>query len=333
MARQLGFPGVAAAGSADVVVRYVDRFPGVRSARPIGLEDAAFANDAFLLLLRRRGRLFHVQVPFEKIGQGCEIVCERGLGRVPMLIPILNLSLLAKGVVPLHASAFTYKGVGVLVTGWSKGGKTETLLAFMARGASYVGDEWVYISGDGARLSGIPIPIRIWRWHLEHAPEFSTRIPLRGRIRLAVLRTATALASALLGQGSLTRACAGQLFVDLRPEQLFGSDRRESSARFDRLVFALSDASPEVRVEPMDPREVARRMSFSFLFESLHFMGNYLKFRFAFPGTASSFVDRIQEVYSKRLEAVLAGKPTNALFHPYPAPIPELFGALAGLLH
>lgn len=333
VARQLGFPGVVAAGPADVVVRYVDHFPGAGSARPVGLEDAAVANDAFLLVLRRRGRLFHVQVPFEKIGQGCEIVCERGLGKLPMLIPILNLTLLAKGVVPVHASAFTYEGVGVLVTGWSKGGKTETLLAFMEEGARYVGDEWVYISADGARLSGIPIPIRVWGWHLEHAPVVRARIALRHRIRLGALRAATALASAFPGQGSLARACAGASFVDLRPGRLFGADRRESSARFDQLVFAHSDGSPEVRVEPMDPREVARRMSFSFLYESLHFMGNYLKFRFAFPGTSSSIVDRVLDVYGERLEAVLVGKPTHALYHPYPAPIPELFRALASRLH
>ena len=43
VARQLGFPGVAAVGPADVVVRYVDHFPGVGSARPVGLEDAAVA--------------------------------------------------------------------------------------------------------------------------------------------------------------------------------------------------------------------------------------------------------------------------------------------------
>jgi hypothetical protein len=55
-----------------------------------------------------------------------------------LLISILNLTMLAKGFLPMHASAFTYKNTGVVATGWAKGGKTETLFAFMANGAASI---------------------------------------------------------------------------------------------------------------------------------------------------------------------------------------------------
>src|SRR5918997_82180 len=80
-----------------------------------------------------------------------------GLDREPdIVIRFVNLTALAKGALPLHAAAFTYRGTGVVVTGWAKGGKTETLLGFMAAGAEYVGDEWVYLDANGRHVHGIP---------------------------------------------------------------------------------------------------------------------------------------------------------------------------------
>ena len=73
------------------------------------------------------------------------------------------------------------------VTGWAKGGKTETLLGFMAKGAEYVGDEWIYISPDGKWMYGIPEPIRLWDWHLRKAPQYWSRVSPSDRVRLRAL--------------------------------------------------------------------------------------------------------------------------------------------------
>ena len=124
----------------EVVVRFVDRVRLPSGVRFIGLDDAAFDDDRFYVL-RGKGRArTAVQVAFEGIGERCEIVCESGTRHVPLLVAIVNMTALSKGFLPLHASAFAYDGTGVLVMGWTKGGKTETLLAFMANGAAYIGD-------------------------------------------------------------------------------------------------------------------------------------------------------------------------------------------------
>ena len=117
----------------DIVVRFVDELELSSPVRYIGLEDCGFTADAFLVLRGKHKSRARVQLPFARIGGRCEIVCERGLAAVPLLVPIVNLTALANGLLPLHAAAFLWNDVGIVATGWSKGGKTETLLAFMAR--------------------------------------------------------------------------------------------------------------------------------------------------------------------------------------------------------
>jgi hypothetical protein len=100
----------------DIVIRFVDSLPVPSRIRYLGVDDAGFTDHAFLVL--------------------------RGLLQVPLLIPILNLTVLGKGTLPLHASAFSYRDTGFVATGWSRSGKPEVLLGFMANGASYVSDEF-----------------------------------------------------------------------------------------------------------------------------------------------------------------------------------------------
>src|SRR5215211_1589126 len=160
--RQLGLAESVLDRAPDITVRFVDRLEVSGRLRYLGLDDAAFTDDAFLVLRGRHKSRVRVAVPLHRIGTGCEIVCERGLSAVPLLVPILNLTVLANGALPLHASAFVHRGRGCVATGWTKGGKTEALLAFASAGAEYAGDEWVYVSGDGDRVWGIPEPVRVW---------------------------------------------------------------------------------------------------------------------------------------------------------------------------
>ena len=133
---------------------------------------------------------------------------------VPHLLAIINLTALTKGVLPLHATAFSTASaagsMGVLVAGWSKGGKTETLLACMSEGARYVGDEWVFLTPDG-RMHGLPEPIRLWSWQLEQMPALLGARPARDRRRLAAWKNIARVAertarSGLPGAGIVRRA-------------------------------------------------------------------------------------------------------------------------------
>ena len=336
--RQLGPVRAPLAGAPDVVVRFVDRLPLSSPMRYVGLDDAGFTDDAFLVLRGSHASPVTVQVPLEDIGGPCEIVCESGVGSVPLLIPVLNLTALAKGVVPLHAAAFTYEGTGVLVTGWAKGGKTETLLAFMARGARYVGDEWVYVDADGYRLYGLPEPIKLWDWHFPDLPRYRELIGWSTRSRLSAIKgmqRAAARASGDGGAGALGRTSAllgRQLYTRVPPDKLFGSEACAAEGMLDRLVFVVSEERQDVRVEEIDAEGIAERMAFSLRHERLDLLAHYLKFRFAFPDAANAFLDRADDLERELLEKALRGKQAYAVYHPFPAPIPALFDAIAPAL-
>lgn len=341
--RQLGPIQAPLARDPDIVIRFVDHLPTASRVRYLGVDEAGFTDHAFLVLRSKHKARARVQIPFQHIGNQCEIVCERGLPGVPLLIPILNLTVLNKGALPLHASAFTYNGVGVLATGWSKGGKTETLLAFAARGAEYIGDEWVYVSGDGRRMCGIPEPIRVWDWHLQDLPQYRTLVGRGDRARLRTIKLVQSVDRAM-PQGvrhtffparmmsRITPVLKQQLYVDIHPKRLFGSRFGTLSGTFDRLFFVVSHDLPDVTVQPIDPQEVARRMVFSLQHERLDFMAYYLKFRFAFPDAANPLIECAEELQRDRLARVLAGKDAYAVYHPYPVPIPSLFDAISPLL-
>ncbi|HYY32016.1 MAG TPA: hypothetical protein VE693_00310 [Gaiellaceae bacterium] len=328
--RQLGPMRAALDREPDIVIRFVDRLETTSPMRFLGADEAGFTDDAFLILRGKHKSSAKVKIDFSEIGAQTEIVCERGLTAVPLLIPILTLTLLARGVLPLHASAFVHRGLGVVATGWSKGGKTEALLAFAARGAEYIGDEWVFVSSDGRRVFGLPEPIRLWNWHVRQLSEYPNLLGTRDRARLRAIEFALSRERALrrLAGGRVPALLRRQLHVDVDPVRLFGRLGR-LDASFDRLFLLVSHDTRELRVEPIDPLEVARRMVFSLQYESLDFGAAYLKFRFAFPDAWNPFLAKVDEVRGETLERVLAGKPAYVVQHPYPCSFSALFEAMS----
>jgi hypothetical protein len=333
--RQLGPLQTELAREPDIVVRFVDRLELSEPMRLLGVGDAGYTDEGFVVLRSRHKSKARVLMPLADVGAQPQIVCERGLAAVPLLIPVLNLTVLANGALPLHAAAFEFEGAGVVATGWSKGGKTESLLAFAARGARYVADEWAYLSADGRRVYGIPEPVRLWDWHLRQAAQYRRRLARGERARLAALRAAAATEGAARALrrgrrgGAVDRVYSlvrNQLHVDAEPERLFGE--RQPSTSFDRLFFLVTHDSPETIVEPIEPENVARRMLFSLQFERLDFIGAYLKLRFAFPEALSPLIENAQEIERERLLEILAGKPAYIVRHPYPTSLAGLHDAM-----
>ena len=350
VARQLGPIEKPLAREPDLVLRFVERLAGTGTRRFVGLDDAAFDEQAFLLLRGKHKSRAAVEVPFERLGGRCELLCERGMAAVPLLVPMINFTALAKGVLPLHAAAFVHRGRGVLATGWSKGGKTETLLAFLSRGARYVGDEWTYLTRDGRGMFGIPEPIRVWSWHLDSLPELRTHLSAGERARLSMLGFMTGGMGRMTDGGarhasaatrSMNRFSAllrGQMCVDLPPERLFpgslsttnGSDTAPAVPEV--LLFVMSCDAPEIRVEPIAPEIVAARMRASLAEEDLRLASCYHKFRFAFPERSNPLFERAAEMRAELLTSALSGKRAFEVRHPYPVSLPALYEALEGVV-
>ena len=239
---------------------------------------------------------------------------------VPLLIPVLNVTALAKGFVALHAAAFTYNGTGVLVTGWAKGGKTETLIGFTAKGAQFVGDEWIYIGPD-SRVYGLPQPIRVWDWHLPDLPEYRARLTRGDRARMRALlafqstgeqvRRARSLGGAGRLLSRLVPLVERQRYASVRPETLFGPESCALSGTLDKLVFVVSHESPDVFAEEVDPLEVADRMAFSQQYERLNLASHLPGIPVRVPARPErQRLERAHEVERRLLtEAVVQGRP------------------------
>jgi hypothetical protein len=323
----------------DVVVRFVDELPVTGRMTYAGL-DAAATDEHFYLLRGKDGAVARTLLPVADVGGRCEIVAERGAGRVQHLLAIINMTALAKGVLPLHASAFTYQGAGVLATGWAKGGKTETLLAFAALGAEYVGDEWVYLTPDGM-MHGVPEPIRLWHWHVAQMPDLLAGLPRLTRARLRALPSAAASATALgsslpgLPASVLRRAApvvSRQAYVQVPPARLFGEDAIALHGRLDHLVLVASHDRDDVVVEPLSGATVAAHMAASLEEERAPFLQVYRQFRYLLPERRSPIVEQALDIERGLLERYLGSRPAHLLRHPYPVRLETLVEPIRSVL-
>lgn len=341
--RQIGPIAAPLHRSPDIVIRFVDELPPTGTLQLIGLGDAGYDDSAFYLLRSKHKSAARVKVAFETIGDRCEIVCERGVAAVPLLMAIINLTVLARGGLALHASAFRHRDTGVLVTGWSKGGKTELLLAFIEHGAEYIGDEWIYIAADGSSMFGIPEPIRVWDWHLEQLPGYRASLAGSERWRLAALRHTH---RACAGTAALARAGSGlrrnmlrvanlvdrQRYAFLSPERAFGRPLGALAASIDRVVFVGCSADDRTRLDRVSPFWVADRMVHSLAEERSVLDAGYRRFRFAFPEKRNRLLENAAALEHERLQYLLADRPCFSLMHPYPPSIREMYQAATSII-
>lgn len=341
---QIGPPGSPLDREPDITVRFVDRIPDDAPMTYAGWLGAGFTGEDFYVLRGRDAVPARTLLPMADVGSGCHIVCERRGRFVPHLLAIINITALANGVLPLHASAFlTRDGHGVLATGWAKGGKTETLLAFVTgRGARYIGDEWVYLTPEGT-MYGVPEPIRLWHWHVRQLPQLMARLPLATRARLTGLPAAAAGAGALsrrLSAGSLAASVlrraapvvGRQAFVQVPPAQLFGAEAIATSGTLDTLLLLLSHDRDEVTVQPMAAATVGHHMLASLAEERSQFMACYREFQFAFPDRRSPAVENAAERERDLLDRIFADRVAHAVRHPYPVRLNSLVEPISAIL-
>ena len=325
----------------DITVRFTDE---VRTApsRILGNHDVAFSGDAFYLLRGRGHASTEIGIAFDQLGDTVELLCRRGTYGVPHLLQIINLTALARGHLALHASCVEHDGLRVLITGWAKGGKTETLLALMANGARYIGDEWIYLDPVSRVARGIPEPIRLWKWQLDAMPDYRRRVSRASRARLGALGAATGIAHCLRAAGGNSRSGPAslvrrglpilerQLSVQVPPAVLFGDTigAMDETSAVDVVILPMTHDHHTVECAPINGWEVASRMGASLAFERVEFLSQYLAFLFAFPDRRNEWLESVPAQENRLLHNALDGLPAFTLLHPLPMNIPELYEAL-----
>jgi hypothetical protein len=325
----------------DITVRF-ERDLAPPAVNYLGLNSMAYTEEGFYLLDRSSGQVT-VQIPFDRVGDPCEIICQRGLGSVPQLIELVKLAFLRKNYVSVHGAAFHYSGKGILVAGWSKGGKTETLVSFANHGAHYVADEWVLLSGDGQRMLGLPVRVALWDWQLEQmSPDL---VPELSRERKFLFRGIHSLQAVhnRFGRGRFKRflplktldrlmpILKLRLSVRKVPHVLFKDRYCGQGTTIDKVFLTISHSEPDIVIRPCDPVELATRMLNSNEHESTSVVQQYRAFRFAFPQRENRFLERAPELHRSLLYQALEGKEAYEVFHPYPVSFEELFDHLQPL--
>jgi hypothetical protein len=328
--RQLGHAATTLDREPDLTIRFVETL-APSPLTLVGVGESGYDDEAFYLLQAKGGSRRRTRMPFDRLGPGAEIVCERGIPAVPHLLAMVNLVMLTRDVLPLHATALELDGSGVLVTGWSKGGKTETLLAATSHGARYVGDEWVYLPPDG-RMLGLPEPIRLWAWQLAQRPDLLASRTSAERRRLRTWATVARVADGVAGRswkvsGPVRRiapALGRQAYLQVPPADLFGADGMVSSAPLDAVVLVLSHEGPETAVHEVQPGEIARRMAASLAEERAPLMVHYRQFQYAFPERPSPLLESAGTIEMRLLAARLDEVPAAKVTHPHPCDVHEL---------
>jgi len=319
----------------DIVVRFTQDTHADEAMTLVGSHECGFTADRFVVLRGRNKASIRVEVPFEDVGGPCELVCQSGLKHIPLLIEIINLTALTKGALPLHASAFEFNGHGVLCVGWAQGGKTETLLGFMAQGARYIGDEWVYVLQD--RMFGIPEPMHVWDWHVDDLPEFRRRLPWRERVKMRTLRLGTDAMRKMVGStpGRTTRRLISlldrQRYLEVMPDVMFDTAMDDPSGHLDHVLFVVSHDSPEYRVEETDCQTVIASLAHALEQERSHLLDKYRMFRFAFPDRSCQPIIEAARIERELLSERLGDRPAHIVYHPYPMSPSRLFDTISPL--
>lgn len=341
--RRLGLARDAPSGDPHFTIRYVDTLPSTGPRFCLGVADAEFDARDFLIVRTERDGSRRVALDFGRADERVEIVAERGITAIPLLVPLLNLAMLHQGFVPLHASALWYQGQGVLVTGWSKSGKTETVLTLMQDGAEYIGDEWIFLSPGGERMFGLPWDVNLWEWHLREVGRYHTLLSSGVRRRFWLASRALHLLESVARnpwlRGVQTLSSLEWLTPEIRrrmahrlpPRALFDQRLREH-APLDMILYVGTHTRPGVEIRPADPLAIARRMQISNRYERRDLVAGYLKYRFAFPDRAPDLLERTDALEARLLREALEGRPAFTVHHAYPISMRELGAAVRDVL-
>lgn len=301
VARQFGIDPGPIIGEADLTFTWVDRLGGSR-LRLIGRGEAAWDDEHYYLLSGPEPGAARMELPFDRLGPGCELRIEAPMVRPPLLVHLVNVMLLARGTLVLHASAAQLNGRGVVAPGWSKGGKTEALLAMLDRGAGLISDEWTYVDPATRRMTGSPGPVRLEDWHLDQVPSLRALVGRGPQRRVRVARRVQALYGRV---GGRVRHLPFGRYVD-RAAKLLDDERHvdlaaaslpagpDAPVAIDAIAWMVASSEPGIVVVPGVAAELAERMTFSHQHHREALVAAYLQFRFAFPDRRSELMDTLE---------------------------------------
>jgi hypothetical protein len=263
---------------------------------------------------------------------------ERGfpVGRalVRLVRPALHVALHARGAVAVHAAAVGIDGRAVLVAGWSESGKTETALAFVERGASFVSDKWTVL-GDDATAASFPITVGVRGWVLEHLPRLRAALGAGARARLGAAGVARTAARALPGEDVLDRAITLADRVALTPtavRRAYGDEDSPWQLPLGAVAVLTTVPGADVRARHADPARAAERLARTADFERRGLFELHDRACWALPDRERGVRERVLAHERAALEGVLERATVIEVQAPFPTDPGPVAEAIARLL-
>jgi hypothetical protein len=324
----------------DITIVYREKWD-IGDITYLGLNEVGFNDGGFYILSSGKHPL-KVKIPFEQIGTKCEIICEQGVVGIPLLNRIINITFLKKKYLPIHASAFSYNNLNVLIIGWTKGGKSEALFSFVNHGARFIGDETIMLSADGKQMFGIPVPVSIWEWQFSEIPELMPPLKMKQKILFSGIHFLDGIYNlsksiklhnnsfvSLLGDALPT--IKKKLNIRVAPEKIFNGKLNWEKVKLDKIVLTMSYSQDDIEISECDKYELINRMICSNLDEFDSLYKYYSAFKFAFPGTQNEFLESIPDIYYELLPKAITGIESYKVLHPYPVSYEKLYGAMKSI--
>ena len=324
----------------DITIVYREKWD-IGDITYLGLNEVGFNDGGFYILSSGKHPL-KVKIPFEQIGTKCEIICEQGVVGIPLLNRIINITFLKKKYLPIHASAFSYNNLNVLIIGWTKGGKSEALFSFVNHGARFIGDETIMLSADGKQMFGIPVPVSVWEWQFSEIPELMPPLKMKQKILFSGIHFLDGIYNlsksiklhnnsfvSLLGDALPT--IKKKLNIRVAPEKIFNGKLNWEKVKLDKIVLTMSYSQDDIEISECDKYELIDRMICSNLDEFDSLYKYYSAFKFAFPGTQNEFLESIPDIYYELLPKAITGIESYKVLHPYPVSYEKLYGAMKSI--
>ena len=210
--------------------------------------------------------------------------------------PTLQLQLLRGSAAALHAAVVEIDGQAVVVAGWSESGKTETALALMEQGASFLSDKWAVAGGDGM-VSAFPVNVGIRGWVLPYLPRLASSLPGTARTQLRAAHAAARLSQPLRRNGAAGNAARmAERAVNLAdraaltPTQLRAAyGQHDDPARrvpLGTVALLTTTTDGPVTAAPMDPARAAQRLVRSAAYERRDYFALLERRRYASTAAA-----------------------------------------------
>lgn len=310
---------------ADLVIRYVDQL-SPEEMNNLGINQFGYTDTDFYILNRYSGKA-EAQISFGEIGTGFEIVCQRGVSKIPLLEELLKIIFLKKGVLSLHATAIQWQGEGTIMLGWARGGKTSALLALTNAGAKFAADDWVLYDLNSEQVFGFPAALSVSASHFQQIPDLSKKKSFSHRVYLRAVKASIFLVK-FVGLvvrkqvlKKLLQKLEEKLRIDLLPAQIFDEDEIVASVLPDKFILLTNHNSDSIYIEDVSLDDLVEMAYYSNQFDRLRLYQAFLAYQYAFPNQSSSFFEDIEALEKQLLKEAFENKKLYRVVHPYPVPV------------